>query len=58
MYINFFIGNFGIDSPIINGYENSTQKNLNFKGMNAYIKEKNNSREQVIVYTSVQQPKK
>ena len=34
------------------------QKNLNFKDMNAYIKEKNNSREQVFVYTSVQQPKK
>ena len=38
-------------------YENSTRKNLNFKGVNAYIKEKNNSREPIIVYTSVQQPK-
>ena len=44
-----FIDNFGIDPPVINGdqmplhrNESSTQKTLNFKGMDTYVKENYN----------------
>ena len=57
----FFIDNYGVDPPIINGdqmslhrNESSTQKTLNFVDMDAYVKENYNlSRERVTVFTEV-----
>ena len=57
----FFLDNFGVDPPVINGYqmplhrnESSSLKTLNFTGMDTYVKENYNlSREQVTVFTQV-----
>ena len=57
----FFIDNYGVDPPIINGdqmplhrNESSTQNTLNFVDMNAYVKENYNLlRESVTVFTQV-----
>ena len=57
----FFLDNFGVEPPIINGgqmplhrNESSTQKTLNFTGMDTYVKENYNlSRERVTVFTQV-----
>ena len=58
---NFFLDNFGVDPPVINGdqmplhrNESSSQKTLNFTGLGTYVKEKYNlSHERVIVFTQV-----
>ena len=57
----FFIDNYGVDPPIINGdqmplhrNERLTQKTLNFVDMDAYVKENYNlSRERVTVFTQI-----
>ena len=57
----FFLDNFGVDSPIINGdqmplhrNESSSQKTLNFTGIDTYVKENYNlSRDRVTVFTQV-----
>ena len=57
----FFIDNFGVDPPIINGdqmplhrNESATQKTLNFTGFDTYVKENYTlTRERVTVYTQV-----
>lgn len=57
----FFLDNFGVDPPVINGdqmplhrNESSSQKTLNFTGMDTYVKENYNlSRERVTVFTQV-----
>ena len=57
----FFLDNFGVDPPVINGdqmplhrNEISSQKTLNFTGMDTYVKENYNlSRERVAVFTQV-----
>ena len=57
----FFIDNYGVHPPIINGdqmplhrNERLTQKTLNFVDMDAYVKENYNlSRERVTVFTQI-----
>ena len=57
----FFIDNYGVDPPIINGdqmplhrNESLTQKTLNFFDMDAYVKENYNlSRERVTAFTQI-----
>ena len=57
----YFIENFGVDSPALNGdqmtlhrNESSTQKTLNFTGLDTYVKENYSlSRERITVYTQV-----
>ena len=57
----FFIDNFGVDPPIINGdqmplhrNESSTQKTLNVKGMETYVKENYSlSRERITAFTQI-----
>ena len=57
----FFIDNYGVDPPIINGdqmplhrNERLTQKTLNFVDMDAYVKENYNlSRERVTAFTQI-----
>ena len=57
----FFLDNFGVDPPVINGdqmtlhrNESSSQKTLNFTGMDTDVKENYNfSRERVTVFTQV-----
>ena len=57
----FFLDNFGVDPPVINGdqiplhrNESSSQKTLNFTGMDTYVKENYNlSRKQVTLFTQV-----
>ena len=57
----FFLDNFGVDPHVINGdqmslyrNESSSQKTLNFTGMDTYVKENYNlSRERVTVFTQV-----
>ena len=57
----YFIENFGVDSPVLNGdqmplrrNESSTQKTLNFTGLDTCVKENNSlSRERITVYTQV-----
>ena len=61
MDCKFFLDNFGVDPPVINGdqmplhrNESSSQKTLNFTGMDTYVKENYNlSGEQVTVFTQV-----
>ena len=61
MDCKFFLDNFGVDPPVINGdqmplhrNESSSQKTLNFTGLGTYVKEKYNlSHERVIVFTQV-----
>ena len=55
----YFIENFGIDPPVLNGdqmplhrNESSTQKTSNFTGLDTYVKENYSlSRERITVYT-------
>ena len=55
----FFLENYGVDPPIINGYqiplhrnESAPQKTLNFTGRDTYVKENYNlSRERITVFT-------
>ena len=57
----FFVDNFGVDPPIINGdqmplhrNESSTQKTLTFTGMDTFVKENYNlSRERITVFTQL-----
>lgn len=57
----FFINNFGVDPPIINGdqmplhrNESSTQKTFNVKGMETYVKENYSlSRERITAFTQI-----
>ena len=57
----FFIDNFGVDPPIINGdqmplhrNESASQITLNFSGLDTYVKENYSlARERVTVYTQV-----
>ena len=61
MVRKYYIDNFNVDPPIINGdqmplhrNETSSQKTLNVKGMDAYVKENYSlSRERVTVFTQV-----
>ena len=57
----FFLDNYGVDPPIINGNqmplhrnESASQKSLNFTGMDTYVKENYNlSRERITVFTQL-----
>ena len=57
----YFIENFGVDPPVLNGdqmplhrNESSTQKTLTFTGLDTYVKENYSlSRERITVYTQV-----
>ena len=57
----YFIENFGVDPPVLNGdqmplhrNESSTQKTLNFTGLDTYVKENYSlSRERITVYIQV-----
>ena len=57
----YFIENFGVDPPVLNSdqmplhqNESSTQKTLNFTGLDTYVKENHSlSRERITVYTQV-----
>ena len=57
----YFIDNFGVDPPIINGdqmplhrNESSSQKTLNIKGYDTYVKENNSlSRKRITAFTQV-----
>ena len=57
----FFIDNFGLDLPIINGNQmllhrndSTSQRTLNFTGLDTYVKENYSlARERVTVYTQV-----
>ena len=57
----YFIENFGVDPPVLNGdqmplhrNESSTQKTLNFTGLDTYVNENYSlSRERITVYTQV-----